>query len=113
MRILKSIILAFGLILLCLTYAFAQTASFTVTSPICQEENVALINTSTGAGNQGGWGVGPAPADAACGTILPVTFRDFRGNGETGGHVDFELSNLYPAGGSNWPSDHLCRKTSS
>lgn len=33
---------------------------------------------------------------------LPVTFRDFKGNGEAGGHPDFEISELYPAGGS-WP----------
>jgi fibro-slime domain-containing protein len=40
-----------------------------------------------------------------CGSILPVTFRDFRGNSETGGHEDFELSKLYPAGGTWEGSD--------
>lgn len=33
---------------------------------------------------------------------LPVTFRDFQGNGEPKAHRDFEISELYPAGGS-WP----------
>jgi fibro-slime domain-containing protein len=37
----------------------------------------------------------------ACGR-LPVTFRDFQGNGQPGAHPDFEISVLYPAGGS-WP----------
>lgn len=41
---------------------------------------------------------------AGCSPILPVTFRDFRASGETGGHQDFELSEIYTAGGSNWPS---------
>lgn len=27
-----------------------------------------------------------------CGAVLPVTFRDFRGQGEPGGHDDFEIS---------------------
>lgn len=43
-------------------------------------------------------------APAGCGAVLPVTFRDFRGFGEPGGHADFELSAQYPAGGANWPS---------
>lgn len=30
--------------------------------------------------------------DGDCGSILPVTFRDFKGSGEAGGHADFELS---------------------
>src|SRR5690606_29484520 len=38
---------------------------------------------------------------AGCSPILPVTFRDFRASGETGGHQDFELSEIYTAGGSN------------
>ena len=38
-----------------------------------------------------------------CGRF-PVTFRDFKGNGEVGSHPDFEISVLYPAGnaGGTW-----------
>ena len=40
-----------------------------------------------------------------CGSSLPVTFRDFAGFDGVGGHVDFELSNVYVAGGTNWRTD--------
>ena len=59
--------------------------------------------------------VGPGDGDTTPGGItlnghsgdcgrLPVTFRDFKGNGEAGGHPDFEISALYPAGsaGGTW-----------
>ncbi len=36
-------------------------------------------------------------SESTCGSVLPVTLRDFRGSGESGGHVDFEISarNVY------------------
>lgn len=46
-----------------------------------------------------------------CGAVLPVIYRDFKGNGEAGGHADFELSKLYVAGGSNWPSGNYGEPT--
>jgi fibro-slime domain-containing protein len=42
-----------------------------------------VIGGSTGSGGTG---------SPACGAILPVTYRDFKGNGESGGHPDFEIS---------------------
>ncbi|HEY0468677.1 MAG TPA: hypothetical protein VGC79_30995, partial [Polyangiaceae bacterium] len=35
---------------------------------------------------------GGAGGASACGQVLPVTYRDFKGNGEPGGHPDFEAS---------------------
>lgn len=58
-----------------------------------------------GDGDMPGDGDGPVSTEislgahtGACGR-LPVTFRDFQGNGEPRAHPDFEISALYPAGG--------------
>lgn len=56
--------------------------------------------TGTGAGNGSGissGGVnlglaGGASSDPMCGSVLPVTYRDFKAMNEPGGHPDFELS---------------------
>jgi len=47
--------------------------------------------------------LGSTGGAAACATVLPVTFRDFKSFAD-GGPKDFELSAVYPAGGTNWPS---------
>ncbi len=70
--------------------------------------NVGDGDINIGTGNAPGDGDAPGVPQGItldghsgdCGR-LPVTFRDFKGNGETGGHPDFEISVLYPAGG-NW-----------
>lgn len=61
------------------------------------------LGDGDGGTSAGGITIG-GPPPAGCGAVLPVTFRDFRGFGEAGGHVDFELSAQYPPGGANWPS---------
>lgn len=43
-----------------------------------------------GVGPNGGTGSGGAAS--VCGQVLPVTYRDFKGYGEAGGHPDFEAS---------------------
>ena len=37
-------------------------------------------------------GTGSGGAASKCGQVLPVTYRDFKGSGEAGGHPDFEAS---------------------
>ena len=55
-------------------------------------------------GNPGLDGLGSLPGSGECGTVLPVLFRDFKSAAEADGLPDFELSVVYPAGGTNWPS---------
>lgn len=47
--------------------------------------------TGTGSTN-GGLDPGTGSGSGDCGSVLPVTFRDFKGSGEPGGHPDFEMS---------------------
>ncbi len=50
-----------------------------------------IVNNGTGGGlilTNGGNGAG----GDACGQVLPVTYRDFKGSNEPGGHQDFEAS---------------------
>jgi len=48
----------------------------------------AGLSTGPDLGLGGGSGSDPE----MCGAVLPVTYRDFKGSGEQGGHPDFELS---------------------
>lgn len=52
--------------------------------------------SATGAGSTGSTGgvnlETEVMEDTECESVLPVTFRDFKGAGEPGGHPDFELS---------------------
>ncbi len=59
----------------------------------------AGAETGTGTGNSGNSGGslslglgGAASSDPTCGSVLPVTYRDFKPMNEPGGHPDFELS---------------------
>ena len=53
----------------------------------------ATVNAAVGAvSTNGGIDIEETPPDPACGSVLPVVLRDFKGSGESGGHVDFEVS---------------------
>lgn len=47
--------------------------------------------SGSGGTNLGDLGNGDG-SSGDCGSLLPVTYRDFKGSGEPGGHPDFELS---------------------
>ncbi len=51
-----------------------------------------LPGGGTGANDGGVLDPGGGGGGDDCGAVLPVTFRDFKGSGEPGGHADFELS---------------------
>lgn len=63
-------------------------------------QNSGTGSTGNGDGNgngngngSGGFNFDPGGGGGEdCGSVLPVTFRDFKGSGEPGGHPDFELS---------------------
>lgn len=53
----------------------------------------ASANNAVGAvSTNGGIDIEETPPDTTCGSVLPVVLRDFKGSGESGGHVDFEIS---------------------
>jgi len=52
----------------------------------------ATVNAAVGAvSTSGGIDIDETPPES-CGSVLPVLLRDFKGSGESSGHVDFEVS---------------------
>lgn len=52
----------------------------------------ANAQSAVASATNGGIVIEPPPPSATCGSVLPVTLRDFKGSGESGGHIDFEVS---------------------
>jgi fibro-slime domain-containing protein len=51
-----------------------------------------VLNPIAGGSSLGGLSSSGGTANGECGTVLPVTFRDFNAYGQPGGHEDFEAS---------------------
>lgn len=73
-------------------------------SSVTGATNVANANSAVGSATSTTGGIvdvndNVTPEDD-CGAALPVTLRDFKGSGESGGHIDFEISarNIYAEG---------------